>query len=84
MLTADPQDERAVGRLEDAVIELEAVLDDVPADDGYDDVSAALEDLLSALHSATLNPVDDDLSGRIAERLAVVGTQVQPVCEFPA
>ncbi|MCW2700990.1 MAG: hypothetical protein JWQ45_2525 [Blastococcus sp.] len=82
-LTADPGNTDAVGALEDAVADLEAVLDDLSDGDRYGDVTAGLEDLLAALHSATVNPVDDALRVRIHDRLAAVGTQVQPVCDFP-
>jgi hypothetical protein len=82
-LTADPGNPRAVGRLQDAIADLEAVLTDVSDEAGYAELAGELEDLLAALHSATLNPVDDELRGRISDRLAAVGAAVQPVCDFP-
>jgi hypothetical protein len=82
-LTADARNEDAVGQLEGAVADLEAVLDDVAEQDVPDELTARFEDLLASLYSATLNPVDDALRTRISERLAALGTQVQPVCEFP-
>jgi hypothetical protein len=82
-LTADPGNRHAVAQLRYAGGDLEAVLADVSGQDRYDDVAVGLEDLLAALHSATVNPVDDALGTRIVDRLAAVGTLVQPVCEFP-
>jgi hypothetical protein len=83
-LTADPGNRTAVEQVEDALAELEAVLADVPGEERYADLTAGLEDLLAAVHSATENPVDDDLRARISTRLDRFGGQVQPVCVFPA
>jgi len=82
-LTAEPGNRHAVAQLRYAISDLGAVLDDVSGQHRYDDVAVGLENLLAALHSATVNPVDDSLRSRITDRLSAVGTLVQPVCEFP-
>ena len=83
VLAAEPGNEPALHRLGEAVTELEAVLAEVVDAGGQARLTAGLEDLLAFLHSATVNPVDDQLRGRISTSLDVVGHEVQPVCEFP-
>ncbi len=83
-LTADPEDRVAVAQLEDARAELEDVLAAVPDEERYAELTAGLEYLLAAVHSATVNPVEDDLRTRISTRLDAFGSLVQPVCVFPA
>jgi hypothetical protein len=82
-LTADPGDRGAATQLEYAIADLKAVLDDVSGEGGYDSVAGEVGDLLAALNSATVDPRDDVLLRRISHRLAAVGTEVQPLCEFP-
>jgi hypothetical protein len=82
-LIADPGNRAAVQQLEDVLAELETVLADVPGEERYAELTAGLEDLLASVHSATENPVDDDLRARISTRLDAFGAQVQPVCVFP-
>jgi hypothetical protein len=83
MLTVDGDHEAAVDDLEEVIDDLEGVLDEVSGDDGNAAVTAALEDVLAAVHSATRNPVDDALLDRLAVRLETLGDAVQPLCEFP-
>jgi hypothetical protein len=83
MLTVDRGDTAAVQQLEAAIGDLEEVLDDVSGDDRNARVTAALEDVLASVHSATRNPLDDGLLDRLTFRLEALGDEVQPLCEFP-
>jgi hypothetical protein len=83
-LTADPEDRAAVAQVEEAHAELEDVLADIADEQRHTELSAALDDLLTAVRSATDDPVDEDLRTRISARLDRFGALVQPVCVFPA
>jgi hypothetical protein len=83
MLTVDAGNTKAVGAIQAAIGELERVLDRASSDRKNPQVTSALEDLLSAAHSATRNPLDDGLLDRLTTRLATLGERVQPLCEFP-
>jgi hypothetical protein len=82
-LMLEPADEHARRELAGAVTELEAVLAYVWREPGSRDLRPGMQELIAALYSATVNPVDDQLATRIGERLDAVAEQVQPMCEFP-
>jgi hypothetical protein len=78
-----PADEHARRELAGAVTELEAVLAHVWREPRSRDLRPGMQELIAALYSATVNPVDDELATRIGERLDAVTEQVQPMCDFP-
>ena len=82
MLTTADGNAAAIIDLRQAIDELEAVLSEVELENAG--VTAALEDLLASVHSATRNPADDELLHRLTTRLDALGEKVQPVCGFPA
>ena len=82
-LVVDPQNAAAVGDLKGAITELRAVLEDLRQDGPDGDLAVNVEELIAAVSAATTRPVDAGLRNRLSARLDVLGSAVQPLCEFP-
>jgi hypothetical protein len=64
--------------------DLQAVLEDVRADEGHERLGSAIEQLVATLTSAMDSPLTDAVRTGISDDLDAVGRQAQPICRFPS
>jgi hypothetical protein len=71
-------------QLTGGIDDLEAVLDEVRAEGGYERLGSALEQLVATLSDAMDSPLTDSAGTDIGADLDEVGRQAQPICRFPS
>jgi hypothetical protein len=82
-LVVTPDDVAARLHLGNAADEVRGVLDAVRHDGGQPDVESALDDLATALETATDGTVTSAVRADVVSALDEVGHEVQPGCGFP-
>jgi hypothetical protein len=78
-----PDDVEARLHLGNAADEVRGLLDDLGEHSGHDEVTSALDDLVTALETAYDATVTGAVRDDVVNALDEVGDEVQPDCEFP-